>query len=113
MAGVFTDITMMAARLHRQPHHWDGSEKTTCSFRSGKTDRALVAIASSARHEPAPVLRALAPNARQSVKTEGPTNSILADETSRRIPRHTWGTYWADIPEYKSYFESFFAIFAY
>ena len=71
MAGVFTDVTMMTARLHRQPHHCDGSETTACSPEVGKTDRALVAIATSARHEPAPVLRALAPNARQSVKTEG------------------------------------------
>jgi hypothetical protein len=69
MAGVFTDVTMMTARLHRQPHHCDG-RTTACSPEVGKTDRALVVLATSARREPAEMLRALAPDARRSVKTE-------------------------------------------
>lgn len=77
MAGVFTDVTMMTARLHRQPH---GSETTACSPEVGKTDRALVAIATSARHEPAPALRALAPNARSASKLRADQLNFGRDE---------------------------------
>lgn len=82
MDGVFTDVTITTAGQHRQPHHCDGSETTACSPEVGKTDRALVAIATSARHEPFRCCERW----RQTLAT---ASKLRAAQFWPRIQRHT------------------------